>query len=189
MRRIICIVVRRNDVASKSIISGEGFFFFIAKKKRRRKRGKTDAGKHGECGSLQKRTSASEIKRFMVVSGALSLGPTAYHGALTPHPFPSSVSSLSLLLSSLPRFLALCAPRLSRLNPRLSYFAAKIVECAFQLKGGGSSRGFTCEQNARCQNKSRSVQPLRSLPERLARSAHVIIARTPRRSNFARRIK
>jgi len=97
----------------------------------------------GSAGPPQKRTSASEIKRFMVVSGALSLGST-YHGALTAYLFPSPVStlSLSLALSRSPRFLVLCASRLFQLNPRLSYFAAKIVECVFQLKGSGLTSRF-----------------------------------------------
>lgn len=123
------------------------------------------AGKHGECRSPQKRTStvASEIKRFMVVSDALSLGST-YHGTLTAYPFPS-LFLLRCTFSTPPPF-SLCRATLpSRtLDSDKSYFAAKIVECAFQLKGGDStSRGFTREQNARCQNKSGYVEPLRFL--------------------------
>ena len=68
----------------------------------------------------------------MVVSGALSLGPT-YHATL------SSLSlslSLSLFRSSFSRFHA----EPSWLNPRLSYFTVKIVEC--------SVRAVSREENA-----------------------------------------
>lgn len=64
----------------------------------------------------------------MVVSGALSLGPT-YH------------ATVALLLFPLPSFLfrsfsfSLFHSEPSWLNPRLSYFTVKIVECSFRARG------------------------------------------------------
>lgn len=120
-------VMHRDDAAGKSIISGG---IFLTPKKEKKKKGRE--GKQGRKGqnrgtrfyapantrrtprvSAEARASsvASEIKRFMVVSGALSLGPT-YHGTHTAcYPFlPPSPPSLSFffsvsssLLSSVPR--------------------------------------------------------------------------------------
>lgn len=120
-------VMHRDDAAGKSIISGE--IFLTPKKKKKKEEGKQ--GRKGQNRgtrfyapantrrtprvSAEARASsvASEIKRFMVVSGALSLGPT-YHGTHTacypflppPPSFLFFLSASSPLLSSSPLCLA-----------------------------------------------------------------------------------
>lgn len=115
------------------------------RRKRLKKRRGLRAGGHGEYRSLQKRMSAvaSEIKRFMVVSGALSLGSTCRSFSLFLRFSLLFLSSFSLLsLVSLPPplpFFRMYSVRLaSRLNPP-SYFAAKIVERALRERERGTA--------------------------------------------------
>lgn len=124
-------------------------------------------------------------------------GCSIFRTHISWHAVPTPFLSVSLFLSLLLPFLSfrpLVCSRFSQLNPRLNYFAAKIVECAFQLKGAARhrTRGFTrSERNAaRCQNKSGRTRPVLKVftckrkRGNLTRSVHrVIIARTCKDAN------
>lgn len=81
---------------------------------------------------------ASGIKRFMVVSGALSLGPT-YHGHSLAPSIPWSSYLASVTLSRLlTRLFFSFHSRLTTLLAEpstVSYFTVKIVEYSFRARG------------------------------------------------------